>query len=187
MRTRRSLVTKCAWRKMCLHIWRRQCFTSVCSNIPSAQNLCTIHVKNELGWSSYYPPAPRRPRLLGEILMTRSLDILSSLRKWKSVLGSHSSSHGLFAHVGGISSTAWIKVPLKHSSSSTPETGPLTFQAPVHACVHARVWLRLPLSYLGTWPDISEVNGCWHWSAVTHVLSECFSSCAPLMKWPLCP
>lgn len=171
MRTWRSLITKCAWRKTCLHTWRRQCFTSVCSNIPSDQNLCTIHVKNELGWSLYYPPASRRLRLLGEILTTRSLDILSSLRKWKPVLGSHSSSHGL-AHVDRISSTAWIKVALKHSSLSTPEGSLLTFQAPADACVHAQVWLRLPSSYLGTWPDISKVNGCRHRSVVTHVFLE---------------
>lgn len=132
----------------------------------SVQNLCAIHVKNELEWSSYYPPASHCPRLLGEILMTRSLDILSSLRKWKPVVGSHSSSHGI-AHVDRISSTAWIKVALKHSSSSTPEGSPLTFQALADACVHARVWLRLPSSYLGTWPDISKVNGCRHRSVVT--------------------
>lgn len=100
--------------------------------------------------------------------MTRSLDILSSLRKWKPVLGSHSSSHGL-AHTDYISSTAWIKVALKHSSSSTL-VGSLF--APADACVHGRVWQQLPSSYLGTWPDISKVNGCRHRSAVTRVFLE---------------
>lgn len=75
------------------------------------------------------------PRLLREILMTRSLDILSRLRKWKPILVPRSSSHGL-AHVD-CSSTAWIKAALKHSSLSAPEGSPLTFQAVADACVTA--------------------------------------------------
>ena len=48
---------------------------------------CTVHVKDELTSTSYYPPSANQPRPPGEILMTRSSDIFVGNTKMEMCLG----------------------------------------------------------------------------------------------------